>query len=636
VLEVAPRFESVNRGVVARAGQPGRPEVRLHVEDARRFVLARPGPWDVITLEPLLPYTPGAVHLYTREFYEICRARLAPGGALCQWFPIHAISSDDFRALAASFVEVFPESSLWFVEETAALVGTTGPQGLPVARSAARLSAPGPREDLAAGGLDDLAQWWSFRVCGAKALREWTRGTAAMVDEHPDLEFRPIPSGTLTTFLHDNLVVALDLRAQDGGPPAWDLAGVPPAEAEAFRARAAAAGEATAAYMDGRASEDVFAFHASHTRLERSPSEIAGHERKAAEALATAVRRYGDALRFHPQDRIVADRWRNVESLRLINEARARLVQGRPAEAVEGYRAAVDLGAPWNRDEPWTGLGRALLRDGRPAAAREALAEALGIYAGNRDAQALMGEALVALGRPADSLLYFHAAYAGDGGPADEDEATRKARAIAEAGGVGAPAPDPAREIRETLDEAPGPRGPRRDAAAARLRALAGREAEILRGLLDGPAAAARDPAKPEIERVRALSLLAAAGDPRLAEAALLAAGEGGALASAAVDAAAEAGAAALAPLLDPAKVAAPAVRARAADRLAVRRERRAVDAALDALGDPDEGVRTSALAALFQLTGRKAFDPAAPEGERTAAVAALKDWWRGAAANWK
>ena len=99
MLALAPHFASVNRGVLDRAGKPGRPEVRVFVDDARRFVLGSRDAYDVITLEPLLPYTPGAVHLYTREFYELCRARLAPGGAVCQWFPIHALSPGDFRLL---------------------------------------------------------------------------------------------------------------------------------------------------------------------------------------------------------------------------------------------------------------------------------------------------------------------------------------------------------------------------------------------------------------------------------------------------------------------------------------------------------------------------------------------------------
>ncbi|MCK6481876.1 MAG: fused MFS/spermidine synthase, partial [Planctomycetes bacterium] len=472
VLEVADRFESVNRGVVARAGKEGRPEVRLHVDDARRFVLASGDTWDVITLEPLLPYTPGAVHLYTREFYALCRERLSPGGALCQWFPVHSMSRDDFRMLVASFIDVFPETSLWFVEETAALVGTAGPQGLPVGRSADRLAAAGPREDLEAGRLDDLAQWWSFRLCGGRALREWVDrppAARAMTDEHPSIEFRPVPTGAITTFLHDNLVEALDLRERERVEDLVDLSGIEPREAAAFRARLSAAAAATEAYLDGRASEDLFGFHASHTRLAATEGARAEHERAAGEALRTAARRYADAIRANPRDRIVADRWRNVEAVRLLNEGRALLSGGKAGEAAESYLGAIEADAPWNRDEAWTGLARARLREGKAAAGREAAEKALSLYPGSRDAQALLGQALVALGRPGEARRWFERAFEGGSGPSDEDTAMRNARDLALAS-------EPAEEraagdaeiaaaLREALDDASGPGERRRQNA---------------------------------------------------------------------------------------------------------------------------------------------------------------------------
>jgi spermidine synthase/tetratricopeptide (TPR) repeat protein len=662
VLALAPHFASVNRGVLDRAGRPGRPEVRVFTDDARRFVLASRDAYDVITLEPLLPYTPGAVHLYTREFYALCRERLAPGGALCQWFPIHAMSRDDFRALAAAFVEVFPESSLWFVDETAALVGTTGPgpQPVPVARSAERLSAPGPRADLVEGGLDDLAQWWSFRVCGGRALREWTAGAEPMTDERPILEFRPVYAFTLTTFLHDNLVVALDLRERDPVEGAVDLAGLPPAEAGAFRGRLAAASAATAAYMDGRASYDLFSFHASHTRF---LSDAAGelHRREAEEALRTAVLRFEDARRANPRDRIVAAQARNVEVLRLLNEGRALLRRGKPGEAADAYARAAAEEAPWNRDEAWTGLGRALLRDGKPVAARDALEKALAIYAGNRDAQALLGEALVALGRPGEARPWFERAWEDGVGPSDEDPETLSARARAEAeagaadaspggaGGGAAPgggAAEARAGLAEALDDAAGPEGPRRARARALLRAAREREPAILGELLEPIRGIARDGGRPPVERVRALGVLGVAGDPRIGEVVaevVRGAGADAPLAAAAVDAAAEAGdAAALASLLAPAEgaggagAAGAAARGRAADRLATLRTPVAVDAVLAGLEDPDEAVRTASLAALFQLTGLKEFDPAAPASDRAAALARLRDLWTRLRPSWK
>ncbi len=426
-----------------------------------------------------------------------------------------------------------------------------------------------------------------------------------------------------------------------------DLSGLGPEEAAAFRARLAAAAAATAAYMDGRASEDLFGYYASLSRLTRRPGDVEAAGARAGEELLKAVRRYADAIRANPRDRIVADRWRSLEAVRLLNQARALLAGGRPGEAADAYREAADVGAPWNRDEAWTGLGRALLREGKPVAAREALERALALYPGSRDAQAFLGEALVALGRPAEARPWFARAYEGGIGPSDEDPPTAAARAAAARaeGAAGGAAPvDGDRELRaslaEALDDAAGARGPRRDRAVARLRAAKGREAELLHALLDPAAKAAADAARPPVERVRALALLGAAGDPRVGAAALATAGDprsDAALASAAVDAAAEGGGAeALAPLLDPAKVAASAVRARAADRLPGRHEARAVEAALGALGDPDASVRTSALAALFQLTGKKEFDPAAPEPERREALARLRDWWSSARSSWR
>ena len=641
VLEVAHLFESVNRGVVARAGKPGRPEVRLFVDDARRFVLSSGDLYDVITLEPLLPYTPGAVHLYTREFYELCRARLSPGGAMCQWFPVHSMSTEDFRSLTAAFIDVFPETSLWFVEETAALVGTAGPQGLHVKRATERLSAAGPKEDLAAGGLDDLAQWWSFRMCGGKALRAWVDGppapAAAMTDEHPDIEFRPVPTGAITTFLHDNLVAILDLREAESLEAAADLSGIEPREAEAVRVLLAAAAQATECYLDGRASEDLFGYHASLTRLVSGEGARAGHEREAAEALRTAAARYAAAMEANPRDRIVKDRWSNVEAVRLLNEGRALLAQGRPGEAEESYLAAIEVDAPWNRDEAWTGLGRARLRGGRNAAAREALGRALEIHPGSRDAQALMGQALVALGRPGEARSWFERAFEGGSGPSDADTAMENARGLALRSDPSAPgAAGGDAEIRaallEALDDASGAGERRRERAATRLRAATGREREILDGLLAPHRAAALDGGLPAPERVRALALLGAARDPRLAETVLgvvRTAGVDGALAAAAVDAAGAAGdVPALSTVTDARNGAPASARERAADRLAAVKDPRSVDAVLDALADADAGVRTAAWAALFQLTGRKDFDPDAPAPEREAALEALRAWW--------
>jgi tetratricopeptide (TPR) repeat protein len=421
-----------------------------------------------------------------------------------------------------------------------------------------------------------------------------------------------------------------------------------PEEAGVFRVRYEVASEATATYMAGRAREDVFSFHASHTRLPLSPAAREVHERRATEALRDAVSAYDAARQANPRDRIVLDRWKGLEVVRLLNEGRAHLRAERLEDAERAYRAATSLDAPWNRDEAWTGLGRTLLRLGKPLAARDALGRALAIYRGNRDALALMGEALTALGVLADARTHFAEAYAGGSGPADEDPATVKARDIAEKGGEGAGraaiAEAEAREnVARLLEEVAGSKGAERKRAVETFRirlSFSDTEGDLLAAELARFRKSAADASAPGAERVRALSILAAAADPGVGALALdVARGAGldAALAGAAVDAAAEGGgAAALVPFVDPANGLSPAVRRRALDRLAGIREARSMDAVLDALGDADASVRTAALAALFQLAERKDFDPDAPEPDRRAALDRLRAWWSAARSAWK
>ena len=63
--------------------------LRLIVDDGRNF-LERDGPaYDVIVSEPSNPWMTGAASLFTREFWQIARARLAEGGVFCLYGPFN-------------------------------------------------------------------------------------------------------------------------------------------------------------------------------------------------------------------------------------------------------------------------------------------------------------------------------------------------------------------------------------------------------------------------------------------------------------------------------------------------------------------------------------------------------------------
>ena len=89
------------------------PRVRFHVQDGRNYLLGVDEKYDVIQLEPPEIHTNGVVHLYTREFYDLARERLASGGLICQWANVNMIPIRAQKLLIRAFLEVFPSGTVW-------------------------------------------------------------------------------------------------------------------------------------------------------------------------------------------------------------------------------------------------------------------------------------------------------------------------------------------------------------------------------------------------------------------------------------------------------------------------------------------------------------------------------------------
>ncbi len=104
------------------------PRVFPTVMDGRAWMRRAPYSYDVITLEPMPPNFAGVNNLYSKEFYELARANLNPGGVVAQWVPCHLMHADHSRSVAATFQRVFPNSGLWIdpVSFTGILVGVKG------------------------------------------------------------------------------------------------------------------------------------------------------------------------------------------------------------------------------------------------------------------------------------------------------------------------------------------------------------------------------------------------------------------------------------------------------------------------------------------------------------------------------
>ena len=89
------------------------PRTRIVNDDARHFILTTSEHFDLITSDPIHPWVKGAATLYTREYFELVRAHLNPGGVVTQWVPLYESNVEAVKSEIATFLSVFPNGSVW-------------------------------------------------------------------------------------------------------------------------------------------------------------------------------------------------------------------------------------------------------------------------------------------------------------------------------------------------------------------------------------------------------------------------------------------------------------------------------------------------------------------------------------------
>jgi spermidine synthase len=86
---------------------------RIVNDDARHYILTAPTKFDVITTDPIHPWVKGTSTLYSKEYYELVRSHLNPGGVVAQWLPIYESDEETVKTELATFFSVFPNATVW-------------------------------------------------------------------------------------------------------------------------------------------------------------------------------------------------------------------------------------------------------------------------------------------------------------------------------------------------------------------------------------------------------------------------------------------------------------------------------------------------------------------------------------------
>jgi spermidine synthase len=86
---------------------------RIIYDDARHYIFTTKNKFDVITTDPIHPWVKGTSTLYSKEYYELCKRHLNPGGVVAQWLPIYDSDAPTVKSELATFFDVFPSGTVW-------------------------------------------------------------------------------------------------------------------------------------------------------------------------------------------------------------------------------------------------------------------------------------------------------------------------------------------------------------------------------------------------------------------------------------------------------------------------------------------------------------------------------------------
>ena len=89
------------------------PRVQMVYDDARHFVLTTNEKFDIITSDPIHPWVKGSATLYSKEYFELVKQHLNPGGIVTQWVPLYESDDATVKSEVATFFDVFPNGSVW-------------------------------------------------------------------------------------------------------------------------------------------------------------------------------------------------------------------------------------------------------------------------------------------------------------------------------------------------------------------------------------------------------------------------------------------------------------------------------------------------------------------------------------------
>ncbi len=166
------------------------PRLRIIINDGRNHLALGEDKYDVIISEPSNPWQAGQGIMFTREFYEIMKNSLNPGGVALAWIDVYNMDERTLAMALRTFCSVFPSVTLW--ESTPMsdylLFGSNEPLKVSCQSLAAKFENEKIRQDLARADVNPDNLLARF-VMNEERIMELVGDGPLQVDDRRQFEF---------------------------------------------------------------------------------------------------------------------------------------------------------------------------------------------------------------------------------------------------------------------------------------------------------------------------------------------------------------------------------------------------------------------------------------------------------------
>jgi len=167
------------------------PRVTLAMDDARNYLLRTDDRYDVIVSEPSHPWRSGSAKLFTREFFQLGKKHLNPGGIFSQWIHFYGIRAQELKSVIRTFDTVFENVMIFYTDAgDLILLGSETPFKIDREEMTRRMAEAPVAKDLDRAQVYTVFDLWAHFMIGPKEIKSYVGNAVLNTDDFTLVEFQ--------------------------------------------------------------------------------------------------------------------------------------------------------------------------------------------------------------------------------------------------------------------------------------------------------------------------------------------------------------------------------------------------------------------------------------------------------------